>query len=132
MFTGFTTLFFNISGGELFVILLVVFIVFGPAKIPEIARSLGRMMNEVKKASSDISREFRQETAAIERNLKKTTSEVIKEVEPLTDSLKRGFNTDAYSEAEKIPEVYQHSPEEESAKEDHEMPNKEKTEKPIQ
>jgi sec-independent protein translocase protein TatA len=73
---GFVTLFFNISGGEIFIILLVVFIVFGPSKIPEVARSLGRMMNEVKKASSDISREFRKETSAMERDLKKTSENI--------------------------------------------------------
>ena len=132
MITGFTTLFFNISGGELFVIVLVVFIVFGPAKIPEIARSLGRMMSEVKKASGDISREFRQEAAAIERDLKKTADEVIKEVEPLTGAVKRGFDKDAYTEAEKIPDVYQKNTRDEAAKNTHEIPNQEKTENPIQ
>jgi TatA/E family protein of Tat protein translocase len=68
---GFIPLFFNISGGEIFIILLIVFIVFGPAKIPEVARSLGRMMNEVKKASSDISREFRKEPQPLKGILRK-------------------------------------------------------------
>ncbi len=132
MITGFTALFFNISGGELFVILLVVFIVFGPAKIPEIARSLGRLMNEVKKASSDISREFRQEASAIERDLKKTAGEVLKEVEPLSEAANRDFNKDAYAEAEIIPEVYQPNTQKEVVKSSDETTNGEKTQNPIQ
>jgi TatA/E family protein of Tat protein translocase len=58
-------LFFDVSGGELLVIVLVVFLVFGPQKMPEIARKLGRAMNQVKKASNDLTREFREETSGI-------------------------------------------------------------------
>lgn len=112
MVHGFPTLFFNISGGEMLVILLIVFIVFGPGKIPEIARSLGRMMNEVKKASSDISREFRKETDIISRDLKKTTDEITREAgalaeDPLESRPRRKITheetiiPDAYLEADK-------------------------------
>ena len=51
-------LFFDISGGELFVILLVAFLVFGPSKIPEIARKIGKGMNEIRRASDEIKREI--------------------------------------------------------------------------
>ncbi len=59
------TAFFNISGGEIFIVLLVVFIIFGPDKIPEIARWLGKGMNEIKKATSDIREEINRETEDI-------------------------------------------------------------------
>lgn len=55
-------LFFDISGGELIVILLVAFIVFGPSKIPEVARKIGRGLNEVRRASDEIKREISKET----------------------------------------------------------------------
>jgi TatA/E family protein of Tat protein translocase len=58
-------LFLDVSGGELMLIVLVVFLVFGPQKMPEIARKLGRAINEMKKASNDLTREFRQETSGI-------------------------------------------------------------------
>ena len=60
-------LFFDISGGELLVIMVVVFVVFGPKRLPEIARKMGRVMNEVKKATSDITREFKEETDGIKK-----------------------------------------------------------------
>jgi TatA/E family protein of Tat protein translocase len=55
-------LFFDISAGELMVILLVAFIVFGPSKIPEVARKIGRGISEVRRASDEIKREISKET----------------------------------------------------------------------
>ena len=54
-------LFLDISFGEIFIIVTVVFIIFGPQKIPEIARKVGKGLREVKKASSEIQREINQE-----------------------------------------------------------------------
>ena len=41
--------------GELVVILLIVLLLFGASRIPQIARSLGEAMKEFKKASKDDS-----------------------------------------------------------------------------
>ncbi|MCK4568767.1 MAG: twin-arginine translocase TatA/TatE family subunit [Bacteroidales bacterium] len=56
-----TLLFLDISFGEIFIIVAVIFIIFGPQKIPEIARKVGKGMREIKKASSEIKREIHQE-----------------------------------------------------------------------
>lgn len=42
--------------GELLIILLVVLLIFGGSKIPEIARSLGKGIQEFKKATRDDSK----------------------------------------------------------------------------
>jgi len=59
-------LFFDISGGEMLVILLVAFVVFGPSRIPEIARKLGRGISEVRRASDEIKREINKEARKME------------------------------------------------------------------
>lgn len=46
--------FSSIGGGELLLIFLVVLLIFGARRIPEIARSLGRAMHEFKNAKDDI------------------------------------------------------------------------------
>lgn len=69
MHPGIFFLFLDVSGGELLIIILVVFLVFGPQKMPEIARKIGRAMNEMKKASNDLTREFRQETSGIRNEI---------------------------------------------------------------
>lgn len=66
--------FFNISGGEIFIILIVVFLIFGPDKIPEIARWIGKGVGEIKKATSEIQDEITRETGDIKKeadNLKR-------------------------------------------------------------
>jgi TatA/E family protein of Tat protein translocase len=39
---------------ELIIILVIALIIFGPRKLPELGRSLGRSINEFKKASNEL------------------------------------------------------------------------------
>ncbi len=50
--------FLFISGAEIFVILVIVLMLFGADKIPEIARGLGKGMRQIKDATNDIKREI--------------------------------------------------------------------------
>jgi sec-independent protein translocase protein TatA len=54
-------LFLDISFGEIFIVVAVIFIIFGPQRIPEFARKFGKGMREIKKASSEIKREINKE-----------------------------------------------------------------------
>ena len=47
-------MFENIGGSELLVVLFVVFIFFGPKKLPEIGKSLGKGIGEFKRAMRGI------------------------------------------------------------------------------
>src|SRR5262245_7361189 len=51
-----SVMFGTLGGPELFLILLVALIVFGPRRLPEIGKSVGKMMAEFRRASN----EFRQ------------------------------------------------------------------------
>ncbi|MBI2329400.1 MAG: twin-arginine translocase TatA/TatE family subunit [Chloroflexi bacterium] len=46
--------FFDMGLPEILLILIVVLIIWGPAKIPEIARTLGKMLRAFRKATSDL------------------------------------------------------------------------------
>ncbi len=48
-----------ISGAEIFIILLIVVMLFGSDKLPEIARGLGKGMRQIKNATNDIKREIK-------------------------------------------------------------------------
>jgi sec-independent protein translocase protein TatB len=52
---------------HLVIIFIVVLVVFGPHKLPELARSLGKMMAEFRKASTDFKLAFEEEMRVIER-----------------------------------------------------------------
>jgi len=60
-----TLLFFNIGGGELVFIVLVVIMFFGSKKIPELARGLGKGIREIKNATNDIQQEIKDSTKDI-------------------------------------------------------------------
>ena len=47
-------MFGTLGGPELFLIFVVALIVFGPRKLPDIGKSLGRMMSEFRRASNDF------------------------------------------------------------------------------
>jgi sec-independent protein translocase protein TatA len=48
----------NIGPWELVFILLIALIVVGPGKLPEVAKSLGKGLNEFKRATSGVKKEF--------------------------------------------------------------------------
>ena len=52
-------LFFNIGGGEIFIILLVILLLFGSKKIPELARGLGKGIRYFKDATNEIQEDIR-------------------------------------------------------------------------
>ena len=49
------------------VLFIVVLVVFGPQKLPELARGLGKMMAEFRKASTDFKSAFEEEMREMER-----------------------------------------------------------------
>lgn len=49
---------FNLGGGEIVLILLLVLILFGAKKIPELAKGLGQGIKEFKKATNEVTSEL--------------------------------------------------------------------------
>lgn len=70
-----TFLFFNISGGEIFIIVLFILIFFGADKIPEIARTMGRTIRQVKDATSDIQRDIQSSVKDVKDQIKESVEE---------------------------------------------------------
>ncbi len=53
--------FFGIGGGEVILIILVALIVFGPGRMVEIARTLGKMVYKLKNMTSDLTTQITKE-----------------------------------------------------------------------
>lgn len=49
---------FNLGPAELILIFVVVLIIFGPGKLPEIGKGMGKAISEFKKSSSEIQKEI--------------------------------------------------------------------------
>lgn len=82
-------LFLDISGGELLLIAVVVFLVFGPEKMPEMARKFGKAMNQMKKASNDLTREFTRETSGLRNEINNISQKVTNEVDQVNREINK-------------------------------------------
>ena len=60
-------MFGSIGMPEMIIILVVALIIFGPRKLPELGRSLGRSINEFKKASNELRSTLEDEIRVEER-----------------------------------------------------------------
>jgi TatA/E family protein of Tat protein translocase len=65
---------FNIGIPELLIIVAIALIVFGPNKLPELAKAFGRAMREFKKATEEVKESFEAETKDLQE-LKNTLTE---------------------------------------------------------
>ena len=65
-----------ISGGEIFIILLAVLLLFGSNKIAEITRMMGKGVREFKKATDDIKREFDNNTSGMMDDFKAIKNDI--------------------------------------------------------
>jgi sec-independent protein translocase protein TatA len=81
-----------ISGAELVFVFFIILLVFGADKVPDIARTLGKGMRQVRNATQDIKDEIQKstekqglDTKQIEQDIK----EVKDEVEDIAGSVKR-------------------------------------------
>jgi sec-independent protein translocase protein TatA len=64
------TMFGSLGMPELIVIFVIALVVFGPRKLPELGRSLGRGIAEFKKATSELQNTLEQEINADEQRTK--------------------------------------------------------------
>jgi sec-independent protein translocase protein TatA len=65
---------FGIGPLEMAVILIVALLIFGPKKLPEIGRSLGKTVRGFQEASKEFTNEFKRESQQIEESVQMQAS----------------------------------------------------------
>jgi sec-independent protein translocase protein TatB len=88
---------FGISGTELGIILVFALIIFGPDKLPQLGRTVGRFMNEFKRAQESLEKTIKAEMDGSGDSGKAETAE-----EPVTAFSHAG--SDAYDDEEEEEE----------------------------
>ena len=79
---------FGIGGGELVFIIFIALMLFGADKIPDIARTMGKAMAQLKNATNEIKSEITKSEDANGLDFNNLTSDFTSEV----DKVKQGFN----------------------------------------
>lgn len=72
---------FGVGLPEMAIIFVVALLIFGPKKLPEIGRSLGKAIKGVQQASQEFQDELKKEAEAIEK-IAKTTMEATLDPKP--------------------------------------------------
>ncbi len=73
-------LIFDVSGGELLVILLFVLLFFGSKGIPDVARTLGRTLRQLRDASNEVQRELTKGTNEVRKGIEEHRRAFLDEV----------------------------------------------------
>ncbi|MCX5780793.1 MAG: twin-arginine translocase TatA/TatE family subunit [Firmicutes bacterium] len=95
---------FNIGPWELGLILLVALIVVGPGKLPEVAKAVGKGMNEFKKVTSGYKKEFQDAMDDMDKTVKSDSS-AAPVVKPASNISEMADNFDAVVKAETVETV---------------------------
>ena len=90
-------MFGNIGLPEMMVIMAIALLVFGPKKLPEIGRSVGKALREFKKSTEEIKDKFEEQIRAddfreIQNDIKKGLG--TDELKDIQNDIKKGLSTD--------------------------------------
>ncbi|MEN8265059.1 MAG: twin-arginine translocase TatA/TatE family subunit [Nitrospirota bacterium] len=98
---------FDLGTQELIVIFIVAFLVFGPKKLPELGRTLGKGIRDLKTAMRGVTESFSEAESDITEGFKKTKDDL---EESITKSIEDNINSE---EEEKKTKENQQEPREE-------------------
>jgi sec-independent protein translocase protein TatA len=83
---------FGIGGGELLLILVVILMLFGSDKIPEIARTLGKGMAQLKHATNEIKHEIQKGAEENGLDINTMTGGIQEEIAQAKESMNNTLN----------------------------------------
>lgn len=86
-------LFLNLGGGEVFIIVLVVLLLFGSDQLPQLVKGLGRGIREINDAKDQIQNEIQNRTKTSTEEIKKHTTDIQNEISQVEQTIKRQVNS---------------------------------------
>jgi len=80
--------FFGIGPMEIILILIIGLLIFGPEKLPQIGRDLGKTLRSFKKATTDISAEVSRELEKEKEEINSDTKQIKQEIGEISNPAK--------------------------------------------
>lgn len=94
-------MFLFLGGSEIFFIVIIIIMVFGADKIPEIAKGLGKGMRQIKDATNDVKREINKSAketgidtsivSDLKNDVNKAKASIEKEFKDISGPIKRNL-----------------------------------------
>jgi TatA/E family protein of Tat protein translocase len=80
--------FLGIGPMEIILILIIGLLIFGPEKLPQIGRDLGKTLRSFKKATTDISVEVSRELEKEKKEINSDTKQIKQEIDEISNPAK--------------------------------------------
>lgn len=71
---------FNIGFGEMLILAAIALIFIGPKQLPEVARIVGRTLNELKRATEDLTGNFVKQRNSFDNYIRNTEKEISQKI----------------------------------------------------
>lgn len=84
----------RLGAGELILILAIALVIFGPAKLPELGKALGKTVNEFKKFSNDLKVDISLDEKKSIKTNKKEDKKISEEKSDFTEADKENFTAE--------------------------------------
>lgn len=81
-----------LGGGEMFVIILVVLLLFGPDKLSGIAKAIGKGIRQINDVKEQVHNEIQKNTGNLHSEIEKHTSEIKSEIEKAGQGMTQQLN----------------------------------------
>lgn len=100
---------FNMGFSEMIVIGVVALLVIGPKQLPEVAKVVGRLLGELRRATQDLGGGLLEVKNEVQTSINETTDEIMKEGHKIKESFTQMDQNleDSLSDKEKSPEQNQ-------------------------
>ena len=91
---------FGLGAGEILIILVLAFLLFGPKQLPEVGRQVGKAVKGLKETADDLRKSvepevnlIKQEVKMVEQDLEASVKEAEEEVNAITSKPDQAGNT---------------------------------------
>jgi TatA/E family protein of Tat protein translocase len=84
----------NLGAGEIVLLAIIALLLFGPKRLPEVGRQVGRALAEIRRVSREFEREVREVAEPFEREVRDAVEPVEREVRELEREARRTYAMD--------------------------------------
>jgi sec-independent protein translocase protein TatA len=86
-------LFLNLGGGEVFVVIIFIILLFGSDQLPQLLKGLGQGIREINDAKTQIQNEIKKGTGVSAEELNKHTTIIQQEISQVEQTVRRQVNS---------------------------------------